>query len=165
MLIGVPTETTVGETRVALTPETAKKLIAQGHTIALQAGAGVAASATDAAYASLGVQITDAAGALGCDLVLKVRSPSVTELGMVKPGAALVGMLNPFDAEGLQRLAGAGLTRLWARPRPSHHPHLQQPLGLQVHPGTATPSSPGAAPSRPGARGRGRWSRLREAQA
>ena len=119
MLIGVPTETTVGETRVALTPETAKKLIAQGHTIALQAGAGVAASATDAAYAGLGVQITDAAGALGCDLVLKVRSPSVTELGMVKPGAALVGMLNPFDAEGLQRLAGAGLTSfaLEAAPR------------------------------------------------
>ena len=119
MLIGVPTETTVGETRVALTPETAKKLIAQGHTIALQAGAGVAASATEAAYAGLGVQITDAAGALGCDLVLKVRSPSVTELGMVKPGAALVGMLNPFDAEGLQRLAGAGLTSfaLEAAPR------------------------------------------------
>ena len=119
MLIGVPTETTVGETRVALTPETAKKLIAQGHTIALQAGAGVAASATDAAYAGLGVQITDAAGALGCDLVLKVRSPSVTELGMVKPGAALVGMLNPFDAEGLQRLAGAVLTSfaLEAAPR------------------------------------------------
>ena len=119
MLIGVPTETTVGETRVALTPETAKKLIAQGHTIALQAGAGVAASAIDAAYAGLGVQITDAAGALGCDLVLKVRSPSVTELGMVKPGAALVGMLNPFDAEGLQRLAGAGLTSfaLEAAPR------------------------------------------------
>ena len=119
MLIGVPTETTVGETRVALTPETAKKLIAQGHTIALQAGAGVAARAIDAAYAGLGVQITDAAGALGCDLVLKVRSPSVTELGMVKPGAALVGMLNPFDAEGLQRLAGAGLTSfaLEAAPR------------------------------------------------
>ena len=119
MLIGVPTETTVGETRVALTPETAKKLIAQGHTIALQAGAVVAASATDAAYAGLGVQITDAAGALGCDLVLKVRSPSVTELGLVKPGAALVGMLNPFDAEGLQRLAGAGLTSfaLEAAPR------------------------------------------------
>jgi NAD(P) transhydrogenase subunit alpha len=119
MLIGVPTETTVGETRVALTPETAKKLIVQGHTIALQAGAGVAASATDAAYAGLGVQITDAAGALGCDLVLKVRSPSVTELGLVKPGAALVGMLNPFDAEGLQRLAGAGLTSfaLEAAPR------------------------------------------------
>ena len=119
MLIGVPTETTVGETRVALTPETAKKLIAQGHTIALQAGAGVAASAIDAAYAAFGVEITDAAGALGCDLVLKVRSPSVTELGLVKPGAALVGMLNPFDAEGLQRLAGAGLTSfaLEAAPR------------------------------------------------
>ena len=50
MQIGVPAETTVGETRVAVTPETAKKLKAQGHTILVQSGAGVAASVTDAAY-------------------------------------------------------------------------------------------------------------------
>ena len=50
MLIGVPTETTVGETRVAVTPETVKKYVAQGHTVRIQSGAGVAASATDAAY-------------------------------------------------------------------------------------------------------------------
>ena len=43
MLIGVPTETAVGETRVAVTPETAKKLVAQGHTVQVQSGAGVAA--------------------------------------------------------------------------------------------------------------------------
>ena len=46
MLIGVPAETTSGETRVAVTPETAKKIIAQGHTVKIQAGAGVAASVT-----------------------------------------------------------------------------------------------------------------------
>jgi H+-translocating NAD(P) transhydrogenase subunit alpha len=44
MLIGIPTETMVGETRVAITPETAKKLKAQGHTLRIQSGAGVAAS-------------------------------------------------------------------------------------------------------------------------
>ena len=119
MLIGIPTETTVGETRVALTPETAKKLKAQGHTLRVQSGAGVAASVTDEAYVAAGVDITDANGALGCDLVLKVRPPSDAELPMMKSGAALVGMLNPFDAPGLHGLAAAGLTAfaLEAAPR------------------------------------------------
>jgi NAD(P) transhydrogenase subunit alpha len=119
MLIGVPTETTTGETRVAVTPETAKKLKAQGHTLRIQAGAGVAASVTDEAYVAAGAEITDAAGALGCDLVLKVRTPFDNEAAQMKAGAALVGMLNPFDASGLQRLATAGLTSfaLEAAPR------------------------------------------------
>ncbi len=119
MLIGVPTETTAGETRVAVTPETAKKLTAQGHTLRIQSGAGVAASVTDEAFVAAGAEITDAAGALGCDLVLKVRTPNDHEAAQMKAGAALVGMLNPFDATGLQRLAGAGLTSfaLEAAPR------------------------------------------------
>ena len=119
MLIGVPTETTAGETRVAVTPETAKKLKAQGHTLRIQSGAGVAASVTDEAFVAAGAEITDAAGALGCDLVLKVRTPNDHEAAQMRAGAALVGMLNPFDATGLQRLAGAGLTSfaLEAAPR------------------------------------------------
>jgi NAD(P) transhydrogenase subunit alpha len=119
MLIGVPLETTVGETRVAVTPETAKKLTAQGHTVRVQAGAGVAASATDEAYQAAGAQIVERAAAFGCELVLKVRSPFGDELAMMKPGTTLVGMLNPFDAEGLKRLAEAGLTSfaLEAAPR------------------------------------------------
>ena len=119
MLIGVPAETAVGETRVAVTPETAKKIIAQGHTVQLQSGAGLAASVTDAAYEAVGVQITDAVSALGAELVLKVRAPSTAELPLMKTGSALVGMLNPFDAEGLQRIATAGLTSfaLEAAPR------------------------------------------------
>ncbi|WP_066272689.1 Re/Si-specific NAD(P)(+) transhydrogenase subunit alpha [Hydrogenophaga palleronii] len=119
MQIGVPAETTVGETRVAVTPETAKKYVAQGHTVRVQSGAGLAASATDAAYTAVGAEITDAAGALGADLVLKVRSPNDSELAQMKRGATLVGMLNPFDAAGLQSLANAGLTAfaLEAAPR------------------------------------------------
>ena len=119
MLIGVPLETHAGETRVAVTPETAKKLIAQGHTVQVQAGAGVAASATDDAYRAVGAHLVDRAAALGADLVLKVRSPSDEECTLMKRGAALVGMLNPFDAAGLQRLADAGLTSfaLEAAPR------------------------------------------------
>ena len=119
MQIGVPTETAVGETRVAVTPETAKKLVAQGHTVLVQSGAGCAASAVDEAYQAVGAQITDAASALGAELVLKVRAPSDSELPLMRSGATLVGMLNPFDAAGLQKLATAGLTgfALEAAPR------------------------------------------------
>ena len=119
MLIGVPTETTVGETRVAVTPETVKKYVAQGHVVRVQSGAGVAASVTDAAYQAVGAEITDAAGAFGADLVLKVRGPFEAEIALMRVGTTVVGMLNPFDAEGLQRMAAAQLTAfaLEAAPR------------------------------------------------
>ena len=119
MQIGVPAETAAGETRVAVTPETVKKLIAQGHTVRVQSGAGVAASVTDEAYAAAGAEICDAAAAFASALVLKVVAPSGDELAHMSPGTALVGMLNPFDAAGLQRLAAAGLTSfaLEAAPR------------------------------------------------
>ncbi len=119
MLIGVPLETAAGETRVAVTPETAKKLKAQGHTIRVQAGAGLAASVTDDAYQAAGAEITDRAGAFGAGLVLKVRSPSADELALMPRGTALVGMLDPFDQGGLAALAAAGLTSfaLEAAPR------------------------------------------------
>ncbi|MDO9437282.1 Re/Si-specific NAD(P)(+) transhydrogenase subunit alpha [Hydrogenophaga sp.] len=119
MQIGVPAESAAGETRVAVTPETARKLVALGHAVRVQSGAGLAASATDEAYRAAGAEITNAIGALGCPLVLKVRSPVTEELTAMKPGATIVGMLNPFDAQGLQRLASAGLTAfaLEAAPR------------------------------------------------
>jgi H+-translocating NAD(P) transhydrogenase subunit alpha len=119
MLIGIPAETLAGETRVAVTPETVKKLKAQGHTLRVQAGAGVAASVTDDAFVAAGAEITDVAGAFACDLVLKVRNATDAETRLMKSGATLVGMLNPFEADGLQRLAAAGLTgfALEAAPR------------------------------------------------
>jgi len=119
MLIGIPQETFAGETRVAVTPETVKKLKAQGHTLRVQSGAGVAASVTDEAYVAAGAEITDAAGALGADMVLKVRAPSAEERAQMKPGAVLVGILNPFDKDGLQGMTDAKLTAfaLEAAPR------------------------------------------------
>ena len=119
MRIGVPAETRFGETRVALTPETAKKLKAQGHSLHVQSGAGLAASVTDEAYLAVGAEVTDAASAFACDMVLKVSAPTDSELALMKSGAALVGMLNPFDAAGLQSMAAAGLTAfaLEAAPR------------------------------------------------
>lgn len=118
MRIGIPVETRPGETRVAATPETVKKLAAK-HQMLVESGAGVRASYPDAAYEAAGATIVDAATAFGADMVLKVRSPDGTERARMRPGSVLVGMLNPFDAENLAALAGAGLTAfaLEAAPR------------------------------------------------
>jgi NAD(P) transhydrogenase subunit alpha len=119
LTIGVPLETAQGESRVAVTPETAKKLIAQGHSLRVQSGAGVAASVPDEAYAAAGATLVDAASAWGSDLVLKVRAPEAVEAALIKSGSTVVGMLEPFNAEALQRLAAAGATgfALEAAPR------------------------------------------------
>jgi H+-translocating NAD(P) transhydrogenase subunit alpha len=119
LTMGIPAETTSGEARVAVTPETAKKLIAQGHTVRVQTGAGVAASLPDAAFEAVGAHIVDAAGAWSADVVLKVRAPEAAEVSFIKSGSTVVGMLEPFNAEGLQRLATAGATgfALEAAPR------------------------------------------------
>jgi NAD(P) transhydrogenase subunit alpha len=119
MRIGVPAETRAGESRVAATPETVKKLVAAKHVVVVQSGAGVAASVPDAAYQAAGATIADAAGAFGADRVLKVRRPSSDELMLMKPGTAIVGMLEPFDRAGLEQMAGLGMTAfaLEAAPR------------------------------------------------
>ena len=121
MLIGIPAEIMAGETRVAITPETVKKLKALGHTIRIQSSAGVAASVPDEAFQAAGAEITDAAGAYAADIVLKVRCPEESEVPLLKASSVLVGMLNPFDPAGLQRLATAQLTSfaLEAAPRSS----------------------------------------------
>ncbi|RDK08308.1 Re/Si-specific NAD(P)(+) transhydrogenase subunit alpha [Cupriavidus lacunae] len=119
MNIGVPVETHAYESRVAATPETVKKYVAQGHKVVVQAGAGVRASQPDSAYEAVGATIGSAAEAFGADLVLKVRAPEAGELAQMKQGAVLVGMLNPFDAESKARMAAAGITAfaLEAAPR------------------------------------------------
>ena len=119
MKIGIPAETRVGETRVAATPETVKKLISAKHQVIVQSGAGVAASITDEAFVSAGASIGSAADALSADLVLKVRAPSDNERTQMKSGSVLVGMLNPFDADNIAAMSAAGLTAfaLEAAPR------------------------------------------------
>ncbi|MCY0855179.1 Re/Si-specific NAD(P)(+) transhydrogenase subunit alpha [Cupriavidus sp. D39] len=119
MQMGIPTEVRAGEARVAATPETVKKYVAQGHQVTVQAGAGLRASQPDAAYEALGARIGSAADALGAQLVLKVRAPTPAELARMSEGSVLVGMLNPFDAENKARMAAAGIVgfALEAAPR------------------------------------------------
>jgi NAD(P) transhydrogenase subunit alpha len=108
MRIGIPAETRAGETRVAATPETVKKLAAK-HQIIVQSGAGLSASVLDAAYVAAGATIGSAADAYGCAVVLKVRAPNADERALMAPGTVLIGMLNPFDADNIAAMAAAGL--------------------------------------------------------
>ena len=108
MKIGIPAETRPGETRVAATPETVKKLVAGKHQVIVQSGAGVSASIPDDAFTAVGAQIGTAADAFGCDMVLKVRAPAADERAQMKPGTVLIGMLNPCDAEGIAAMASSG---------------------------------------------------------
>jgi len=119
MKIGIPAETRPGETRVAATPETVKKLVAAKHQVIVQSAAGIAASITDEAFAVAGAQIGTAAEALGSELVLKVRAPSAEERAAMRSGSVVIGMLNPFDADNLAAMAAHGLTAfaLEAAPR------------------------------------------------
>ena len=119
MRIGIPKETRDGETRVAATPETTKKLIAAGHTVHVEQDAGLTARYPNEAYTAMGAELTDAGTALACELVLKVRAPDASELKHMKSGSTLVGMLDPFDNDGLVLMADAGLTAfaLEAAPR------------------------------------------------
>jgi H+-translocating NAD(P) transhydrogenase subunit alpha len=110
MLIGIPRETRPGETRVAATPETLKKLLASGkHEAVVETGAGMASSVSDAAYEAVGARIADARAALAADLVLKVRAPTGDELAALAGGASLVGLLDPFDTAGLEAIARSGV--------------------------------------------------------
>jgi H+-translocating NAD(P) transhydrogenase subunit alpha len=104
---------------VAATPETVRKYVSQGHRVVVQRGAGTGASFTDDAFSAAGAELGDAAAAFGAEVVLKVQSPTGPELALMKRGAVLVGMLDPFNAENAQGLAGAGLTAfaLEAAPR------------------------------------------------
>ena len=109
MQIGIPKESLDGETRVAATPETIKKLMSAGHEVLIEHDAGLAARFDNDAYETVGAKLTNAGEALSASLVLKVRAPTETELTHMKPGSVLVGMLDPFDAEGLEAMARAGL--------------------------------------------------------
>ena len=113
MKIGVPKETRAGETRVAATPETVKKLTQGGrNTVLVQSGAGDGASATDAQFAEAGATVVPtAADVYGqAELILKVRAPEVLEIAQFKSGTVLLGLLEPFHGEGIAALAQRGVT-------------------------------------------------------
>ena len=110
MKLAVPKESHPQETRVAISPETAKKFRALDLEVAVERGAGARAGFTDAEYEAAGARLAGGGTALlsGADLVLKVRAPSAAELSGMEPGTALVGMLSPYGArESVEAYAAA----------------------------------------------------------
>jgi H+-translocating NAD(P) transhydrogenase subunit alpha len=114
MRIGIPAEIRAGETRVAATPETVKKLTQGGrHVLVVQTGAGSGASIPDSDFVAAGATIAPtAADAYQSDIVLKVRGPEASERSLLRRGSILVAMLNPFDATAIAALAATGVTGL-----------------------------------------------------
>jgi len=101
--IGVPAEV---ETRVALAPETVKKLIKKGHQVWIENGAGVKAGFPDEEYLKEGAKISDKSQALGAEIVVCVNRPKVENLLQIKPGSLLIALLEPHKKDGfLEKLS------------------------------------------------------------
>ncbi len=114
MKIAILKERAPGETRVAATPETAKKYAALGLQVAVESGAGEAASVTDTAYADVGVSVGDAASTVkGADIVLGIQAPDVALLNGAKPGAWVAALFDPFTRRDVvDAYAAAGFEAL-----------------------------------------------------
>ena len=100
-----------GESRVAATPETVKKLISLGFGVTVEAGAGAAAAYPDPDYRAAGADIapTPDAALKTADVLLKVRGPAPEEIKALKSGALVVALLNPHqDRATLEALANKG---------------------------------------------------------
>ena len=109
MRIGVPKETADGERRVALVPDVVKQLTAKELEVAVEPGAGEAASHLDSEYTEAGAKVND--DAWGADIVLKVTPPTEEEIGRLKQGQVLIGFLQPLTNTALAKsLAANGVT-------------------------------------------------------
>ena len=111
--IAVTRERRDGETRCAATPETVKKLIALGATVAVEAGTGAGSSIPDADYAAAGATVAKDLKAVlaGADILLKVRGPTAQEISALKPGAIVVALLDAYrEKDTVQALAKANIT-------------------------------------------------------
>jgi proton-translocating NAD(P)+ transhydrogenase subunit alpha len=95
VLIGVPRESRDDETRVAATPATVTQLLGLGYEVVVEAGAGHASHFGDDSYSAAGARIGTLPEIWRADVVLKVNAPSTPEIGYLRDGATLVGMLSP----------------------------------------------------------------------
>ncbi|KGG15560.1 MULTISPECIES: Re/Si-specific NAD(P)(+) transhydrogenase subunit alpha [unclassified Prochlorococcus] len=103
----IPIEAAFGETRVAATPETVKKLVSIGFTVSIQSGAGSSAGFSDDSYLNVGADCfseVNGDSLKSIDVVLCVNSPSEKFLQELKSGALLVGLLSPYGNESLAKV-------------------------------------------------------------
>ena len=101
MRLGIPQESSPGERRVAATPDSVRKLVAMRHEVSVQSAAGLAAGHDDDAYRAAGATVATADEVWGCDVVMKVRPPSLDEAARLREGAVLISLLQPERHPGL----------------------------------------------------------------
>lgn len=107
MRIGVPRETKPGEERVGLTPHGVRELVARGHEVRVEAGAGAAIAYGDAAYFTAGAQVVDTASAWDSELVVKVKELQPGEAARFQPGSTLFSFQHLAGHPELTREAAA----------------------------------------------------------
>ncbi|MGN9758541.1 Re/Si-specific NAD(P)(+) transhydrogenase subunit alpha [Streptomyces sp. SD31] len=108
--IGIPAESTAGETRVAATPATVGRLVALGYEVVVEPGAGELSRFSDAAYEEAGARLGDPWPA---EIVLKVNGPSSEEIGRLRDGATLIALIGPaLNPELVEELARRPITVL-----------------------------------------------------
>jgi len=113
MRIAVVDEIGQGEPRVAASPETVKKYIGLGASVAVQKGAGLAAGVTDAEYEAAGAVIAKSAkeALKDADILIKVKRPAEAEIKALKKGALAISIMDPYGNEAaLAPLAEAGVS-------------------------------------------------------
>jgi H+-translocating NAD(P) transhydrogenase subunit alpha len=100
------------EPRVAVSPDTVKKFTGFGALVRIEQGAGLRSRFSDDAYRAAGAEVTGKSEALAsADVLLKVRRPSIEDVRVLKPGALVAGMIDPYgERDGLDALAGTGVT-------------------------------------------------------
>src|SRR6266481_1885078 len=112
MRIAVPLERQAGEARVALVPESVKKLVASDVEVAVEAGAGAKAGFLDQDYEAAGAKLTDHASLLqGADVLTCVNRPEPDDFKKIKTGTVIIGFLKPLDEPAaLEPVVSKGLT-------------------------------------------------------
>ena len=104
LIVGVPRETAPGERRVALIPDTVKRLAASGVVIKVESGAGLASGHSDDAYVAAGAQIVaDAKEASDAQVVIKVQKPDAGEVALLHRGSTIIALLQPMTNTDLMR--------------------------------------------------------------
>jgi NAD(P) transhydrogenase subunit alpha len=112
LIVGVPRETAPGERRVAMTPDTVKRLTASGVVVKVESGAGLASGHSDESYVAAGATIVaDAAEAFNAQVVIKVQKPDANEAALLRPGTTIIAILQPMTNVDLVRdLAARDIT-------------------------------------------------------
>ena len=111
--IAVTKERRAGETRVAATPESVRKLVGLGFSVSVETGAGLGASFPDADYLAAGASLAPSAEAALAEaqILFKVRAPADEEIASLKGGTILAALLNPYgDKAVVEALAARGVT-------------------------------------------------------